>query len=115
MKIYKIKVNGEVYEVEVEVFEKEGSIEADNSVKSTSNLDYKCENKGELIKSPMQGNILSLKVKKGDKVEKGDVLLILEAMKMENEIISGVSGIVDDIFVSEGKSVNSEEVLLVIK
>ena len=71
MKIYKIKVNGKVYEVEVEVFEKEGSIDNDNSVKSTSNSDYKCENKGELIKSPMQGNIVSLKVKKGDKVEKG--------------------------------------------
>lgn len=114
MKVYKIKVNGKVYEVEVEVYEKSGTIQMENNQvqeKTTvSNGNYE----GEKVKAPIQGNVLSLKVKKGDKVNKGDVLLILEAMKMENEILSTVSGVVKEIYVSEGKSVNNEDVLLVI-
>lgn len=112
MKVYKIKVNGKVYEVEVEVFEKEGIIEDDN-IKNSKILDHKIS--GELVKSPIQGKVLSVNTKKGDKVLKGDVLLIIEAMKMENEIIANVSGIVDEVFVMQGKQVDSEEVLLVIK
>lgn len=111
MKVYKINVNGKVYEVEVEVSEKNGSITNDNkvSIEDSSNKD------GEFVKSPMQGSILSVNVKKGDKVLKGDVLLILEAMKMENEIVSNVSGVVEDVFVVKGKNVDNGEILLVIK
>lgn len=111
MKIYKINVNGKVYEVEVEVSEKDGTIKNDSKVSVEENLN----NDGEFVKSPMQGNVLSVNVKKGDRVSKGDVLLILEAMKMENEIISNVSGVVNDVFVANGKNVDNGEVLLVIK
>lgn len=111
MKVYKIKVNGKIYEVEVEVLEKEGAIDNNSEVPLTLNNDIK----GELIKSPMQGRVLSVNVNKGDKILKGDVLLILEAMKMENEIIANVSGVISDIFITEGKQVDSGEVLLVIE
>lgn len=118
MKIYRIKVNEKVYEVEVELVEnKEGNLTGtSNKESNVSNVikSGKSEGTGENVKAPMQGSILSIKVSKGDRVSKGDVLLVLEAMKMENEILAPVSGVVGDIFVSEGKSVNNEDVLLVI-
>jgi len=64
------------------------------------------------VKSSMQGTVLSVKVKKGDKVKNGDVIVTVEAMKMEQEIKSEVSGEVKDIFVSEGDSVASGDLLM---
>jgi pyruvate carboxylase subunit B len=64
------------------------------------------------VKSSMQGTVLSVKVKKGDKVKNGDVIVTVEAMKMEQEIKSEVSGEVKDIFVSEGESVASGDLLM---
>ena len=115
MKVYKIKVNGKIYEVEVEVYEKEGIIKEDKEQNIDNHVTSNINVQGEKVRSPIQGSVLSIKVNKGDKVKKGDVLLILEAMKMENEILSNVTGVVDEIYVSEGKSVNSQDVLLVIR
>jgi biotin carboxyl carrier protein len=63
----------------------------------------------------MPGTILDIRVKAGDEVKEGQILLILEAMKMENEIISPNSGIVDTVQVSKGASVNAGDVLLSIR
>jgi biotin carboxyl carrier protein len=63
----------------------------------------------------MPGTVLDIKVKPGDAVTAGQVLLILEAMKMENEIIAPSSGTVDTIQVSKGASVNAGDILLSIK
>lgn len=112
MKVYKIKVNGKIYEVEVEVLEKEEFVSNDNS-KDTLTLDL--EISMGLIKSPVQGKILSLNVNEGDKVSKGDVLLIIEAVEMKNEIIADTSGVVESILVTKGKQVDREEILLIIK
>ena len=60
----------------------------------------------------MQGTILSIKVKKGDKIKKGDVVVTIEAMKMEQEIKSDGAGEVKDIFVAEGDSVASGDLLI---
>jgi pyruvate carboxylase subunit B len=65
--------------------------------------------------STMQGMILKLKVKTGDKVEEGDVVAVLEAMKMENDIHASESGQVKEIFVEEGDKVNSGDALMAIK
>jgi pyruvate carboxylase subunit B len=62
----------------------------------------------------MQGMVLKLKVKKGDQVAKGDVVLVLEAMKMENNIHASHAGTVKDIFVKEGSTVSAGDALLVI-
>ena len=116
MKVYKIKVNGKVYEVEVEVSEKSGNIsneQTNSQMKSVNEASVSSD--GEVVKSPMQGVIRMIKVKKGDKVQKGDVLLIFEAMKMENEILANVSGTIEEIIVSEGTNVNSNDPLLVIR
>jgi pyruvate carboxylase subunit B len=66
------------------------------------------------IKSSMQGTILKVKVKKGDKIKKGDIIATIEAMKMEQEIKSEVDGEVKEIFVKEGASVSSGELLMQI-
>ena len=69
---------------------------------------------GEKISAPMPGTIVDIKTTVGNAVKKGDVLLILEAMKMENEIMTPVGGIVKQVLVSKGASVNSGDVLIVI-
>jgi len=66
------------------------------------------------ISSPMPGKVVALKVSPGDKVRKGDVLLIIEAMKMENEIRAPRDGVVKEVFVSEGSSVSTGQPLLTL-
>lgn len=69
----------------------------------------------ELVKAPMPGTILDVKVNVGDEVKRGQVLLILEAMKMENEIMSPRDGKVVAIQVSKGASVNTDDVLVALQ
>ena len=64
------------------------------------------------IKAPMPGLVLEVKVKAGDKVEKGDAVLVLEAMKMENVLKSSGDGIVDSIEVKVGDAVEKNQILL---
>jgi pyruvate carboxylase subunit B len=63
----------------------------------------------------MPGNVIKLKVKVGDKVKAGDTVLIIEAMKMENEVHTPVSGEVKEIHVKEGDSVNPDEALVIVR
>ena len=69
---------------------------------------------GEKINAPMPGNILDVKVATGASVKKGDVLVILEAMKMENEIMAPCDGTVKQVLVNKGATVNSGDPLVVI-
>ena len=69
---------------------------------------------GETVNAPMPGNILSVNVQNGATVKKGDVLMILEAMKMENEIMSPCDGTIASINVQKGSSVETGAVLCVI-
>ena len=69
---------------------------------------------GEVIKSPMPGNVLTLLVSQGQQVKEGDVLLILEAMKMENEVVSTKAGTVAQIVVSQGAVVETGSPLVII-
>jgi biotin carboxyl carrier protein len=67
------------------------------------------------IKAPMPGTILDIKVSAGQKVTKGTVLLILEAMKMENEIMAPADGTVVAVSTTKGASVNSGDVLIALE
>ncbi|NQT96686.1 MAG: acetyl-CoA carboxylase biotin carboxyl carrier protein subunit [Candidatus Marinimicrobia bacterium] len=67
------------------------------------------------IISPIPGLVRQVFVKSGDKIEKNDKLLILEAMKMENEIVSTVSGVVSEVYVKPGSSKNKGDPLLRIE
>ena len=67
------------------------------------------------VKAPMPGTILDIKVSAGQQVKKGDVLVILEAMKMENEIMAPQDGTVDAVHVQKGASVNSDDPVVSLK
>ena len=111
MKIYKIKVNGKAYEVELEsVTEKEGSVELPKEAAPKS-----LSAGGEKVAAPMAGKILDIKVKVGQKIAKGDVIVILEAMKLENEIRSQSAGIVKEIAVSKDAMVNNGDALIILE
>ena len=69
---------------------------------------------GVKVTAPMPGNILNVNVSAGQAVKKGDVMFILEAMKMENEIVAPEDGTVKQILVQKGATVDTDEVLAVI-
>lgn len=110
MKTYKINVAGTIYEVQIESI-----VESDKHLEITKPIvDEKSTEEAEVL-APMQGVILKTFTQVGSKINKGDVLFILEAMKMENEILSPVSGIVIDIYVSPNQTVNTNQLLITIK
>ena len=69
---------------------------------------------GEVVKSPMPGNVLKINVQQGQKVNEGDMLIVLEAMRMENDIVAPKSGTVAQLVVSKGTVVETGAPLVVI-
>ncbi|CBL17486.1 biotin/lipoyl-containing protein [Ruminococcus champanellensis] len=69
---------------------------------------------GEKVQAPMPGTILDIKVAVGDTVSRGQTVVILEAMKMENDIVASCDGKITSILVSKGDTVNSDDVLVTI-
>lgn len=69
----------------------------------------------EAVKAPMPGTILDIKVSQGARVKEGEILIILEAMKMENEILAPRDGVVTQLFVSKGSSVSTGDSLVSIQ
>ena len=112
MKRYSVIVNGVAYDVMVEeVAAGAAPVEAAPAPAAAPKADAnaKCS-----VTAPMPGNILAVNVQVGAKVEKGQVLCILEAMKMENEIAAPEAGTVSSITVSKGSTVQSGDVLVTI-
>ncbi|MFI5359971.1 MAG: biotin/lipoyl-containing protein [Halanaerobiales bacterium] len=112
MKKYRVKVNDKLFEVEVEEISSAAVKEVKEEVKVET---VAAENvSGEQVRAPLPGTITSIEVKVGDRVEEGDVLFIMEAMKMENEIPSPVSGTIKAIHVAQNASVDTGELLATI-
>lgn len=121
MKNYRITVNGNVYDVAVE--ELGGTVSAAPApamvsapvaapVAPAAAPAAKASGAGSVkIPAPMPGKVLAIKVKVGDAVKKGDVMMILEAMKMENEVVATEDGTVASIDVAEGAMVEASDVL----
>jgi len=136
---FQVKVNGNMYEVEVEeqterllIKEDEKTVtsksiqsaqsdklSAEVSSKKATNvhggdtkLQVSSSNNSLNVKAPMPGTILKLKVKVGDAVQKGQVVVILEAMKMENELVAPSDGRIVSIFKNENEMVNAGDVIL---
>ncbi len=121
MKVYKVKVNGKVYEVELEsVSEQAGSIAAPVAAAPVATPTPAAapapvvSGDGAELKAPMAGTILDVKVSVGQSVNVGDVVCILEAMKLENEVVADAAGVVKSIAVSKGTTVENGQLLVVI-
>lgn len=103
---YSVEVDGDVFDVKI---------------MPTGYLQIEEDNSGNMgpipgaLTASMQGMVLKIKVNTGDKVQKGSVVAVLEAMKMENDIYAEEDGIVEQIFVEEGDTVNAGDNLMLIK
>ena len=114
MKIYKVKVNGKVYEVELEsVSEAQGSIAVAQNAAPQAPAAPAAAGDQE-VKAPMAGTILDVKVAVGAQVKKGQVIAILEAMKLENEVVSTAEGTVKQVLVNKGQAVTNQQVLVIV-
>ena len=115
MKIYKIKVNGKSYRVELEAIEETNSAPIVEAKKEEVKNVPQPSGDANQVTSPIQGTVVDVKVKPGDKVKKGDVLLIIEAMKLENAVPSPFDGEVVQVLVSKGQNVASKEVVVTVR
>ena len=124
MRKFNITVNGTAYEVEVEEVAA-GESAAPKAAPAAAAPKAAPAGKpaapkaapvadGTKVNAPMPGTILDVKVSQGASVKQGDILVILEAMKMENEILAPKDGTVAQVNVSKGASVNSGDVLVVL-
>jgi biotin carboxyl carrier protein len=111
---YNVTINGKKYEVEVEAANAASAPAQAPAEKPTVNVPQPSAG-SKIVKAPMPGTINDIKVSAGQQVKRGQILVILEAMKMENEILADSDGIVDSISVSKGASVNSGDILMSIK
>ena len=129
---YKVTLNGRTYEVEVEagkamlLDEYEAIVPsaapaapaaapvAAAPVAAAAPAAPAVTGAGEPVNAPMPGNILRVNVKAGDAVKSGTVLCVLEAMKMENEILAPKDGTITQVLVSKGASVDTGAPLVVI-
>ena len=110
MKYYNISVNGVAYSVSVEETAAGAAPVAPAAAPAPKAAPASA---GAVeVKAPMPGNILDVKVAAGASVKAGDVLVILEAMKMENEIVAPQDGTVASVNVNKGDTVNSGDVLV---
>jgi glutaconyl-CoA/methylmalonyl-CoA decarboxylase subunit gamma len=136
MKQLKIRVDGKEYMVEVEEIVEGNDVQvstspaarnqqttAERQPKKPEVKQTKAEEKpalpqstaeGEEINAPMPGKVLKINVSEGDSVNEGDTVLILEAMKMENEIVANTSGKVKKLSVSVNDMVETDDTLLII-
>ncbi len=111
-----LKVDGKLEEVMIEslvevVPSQAGAIEAKTSVHSSR---PKARKKGD-VTTAMPGRVVKVKVSEGERVSAGDTVLIVEAMKMENEVHTPIDGLVKNVYVKEGDSVNPDETLIEIE
>ena len=113
---YKVTLNGKTYEVEVEagkamlVDEYEAYAPAPAAAAPAVTLAA-----GETVSAPMPGNILSVNVSQGQAVKAGDILVILEAMKMENEIVAPRDGTIAQVVTAKGAVVDTGAPLIVLQ
>lgn len=114
MKKYRVNVNGTAYEVEIEEMTGAPAAAPVAAPAAAAAPTPAAGGAGESINAPMPGNILAVNVAAGDTVKKGQVLMVLEAMKMENEIVATRSGTIAQIAVSKGAVVETGAVLAVI-
>ncbi|MFT5711766.1 MAG: oxaloacetate decarboxylase alpha subunit [Glaciecola sp.] len=109
--VYKVRVEGQVYHVEVADNGEVSQISAASSIPTSTPAPV---GEGTDIAAPLSGNILKIVVAQGQQVNEGDVIVILEAMKMETEVRSALSGVVRQVIAKEGDGVQAGQTMMVI-
>lgn len=128
MRKFKVQVNGIPYDVEIEEVGGAAPAPAPAAVSAPASAPTApaapvapaapapaAAAGGEPINAPLPGTVLEVKVSAGQSVSKGDVLFVLEAMKMENEILAAHDGVIASVNAQKGASVNSGDVLASFK
>lgn len=115
MKKYLVNVNGTDYEITVEALKDGEDFAPKAEEKKAAPAPAPAVTGGTTVSAPMPGNILDVKVAVGQSVKAGETLLILEAMKMENEIQAPSDGKVASVLVSKGSSVETGAALVVLE
>ena len=110
MKAYRVNVNGNTYEITLEVIDK-AEIKTPAPKAEAPKAAAPAPAGAQTVTAPMPGTILKVNVSNGQAVKKGDVLMILEAMKMENEIMAPCDATVSSVNVANGASVETGTVL----
>ena len=118
MSLYRIKLNGKIYEMEVELVE-EGSAEEVKSVspepKATAPTQQSPKCDPNAVVAPMPGSIIQIVARPGNTVSADDTVLVIESMKMENEICAPTSGRIKAVYVSEGQVIAAGEPLFAME
>ena len=117
MNKYKVNVNGTDYEITIELMDANAPAQAPAPAKEAAPAVAPAAapaGAGETVTCPMPGSILAVNVNVGDTVSEGQVLMILEAMKMENEIMAPCAGKITGVNVTKGATVESGAVLCTI-
>ena len=115
MKKYEIEIDGQVYHVKVRELPDDAVMtEQPKADSGKSTADVAPQTEGKTMLAPMAGTVLRILVKEGQRVKKGENLIVLEAMKMENEIVADEDGVVRRILVKENDSVESDQALLIL-
>ena len=113
MRKFKVTVNGTAYEVLVE--EETGEASAPATPAGAPAAKPAAPATGTPVAAPMPGTVMKLNVGVGAAVHRGDVLCVLEAMKMENDICAPADGVVSAVLVSAGSAVTTDQVLFTLK
>lgn len=111
MKNYTITVNGVAYNVTVEEGASSAPAAPQPEVKTAAPA-APAATGNVIVEAPMPGNVIDIKVSAGAEVKMGDALLVLEAMKMENEIVAPSNGTIASVNVNKGDSVEAGQVLI---
>ena len=121
MKRFNITVNGKAYDVAVEELDANAApaaaVQAPKAAApapAAAAPAPAAQGEGQEVTAPMPGTILDVKVANGDSVSKGQVIMILEAMKMENDIVATCDGTITSILANKGDQVSSGDVLVTI-
>lgn len=115
MKKYEIEIDGQVYHVKVRELPDDAVMtEQPKADSGKSTADVAPQTEGKAMLAPMAGTVLRILVKEGQRVKKGENLIVLEAMKMENEIVADEDGVIRSILVKANDSVESDQPLLIL-
>ena len=126
---YRIKLNGKVYEMEVELVDANSASQPvktatspvapapvrETAAPKTVATPSSPLNQAGAVTSPLQGTIIKINAANGDAVKAGQTIIVLEAMKMQNDIAAPKDGVLSDLAVAVGDNVKSGQVLFIVK